>query len=69
MPDMKLIVNDDPITQSDREMDERMVAIVRLNMKKALVRGCPVAKYDRKLKKTYFLYADGRKVYNDDKTT
>lgn len=50
---------------SDDELSERFKEIVDLENKLKNIKGVPVAKYDKTLKKAYLEYPDGRKEYVD----
>ena len=51
------------LTDNDKEMDRRAKEAVRAAIKKAKFLNQPIAKYDKKLKKVYIKYSNGRKEY------
>ena len=48
---------------TDEELDKRFREAVRLANEAKIAMGLPLAKYDAKTKRAYFLYADGTREY------
>lgn len=48
---------------SDDELTERFKASIRIDQEICKIKGLPIARFDKKLKKAYLEYPDGRREY------
>ena len=48
---------------SDEELTERFKASIRIDQEICRIKGLPIARFDKKLKKPYLEYPDGTREY------
>ena len=59
-----IVYKNAPVSDSDRELDNRMVLLVQNAIERAKIKGAPVALFDKEQNRPYLLYPNGEKRYS-----